>query len=397
MTVQAMWLQNVDYPARWDRTVYDQLWTQGTLTSASFAVTQLPSPAMAVNVAPGTATVTGTDQSYQGKYLCRDEDGAVGLAITAAPGSGTRHDLVVLTVRDPNAGGAAGDDAIVQVITGVASGTPVDPTVPPSSLVLARVRVASGTGVVTNAMIDDLRVRARLLNGEPSGSVSMFAGSTVPDGYLLCNGQAVSQTTYASLFALLGSTYNTSGGQLAPGAGLFRVPLMTGRVPVGLDAGQAEFDVLGETGGDKSVTLTAAQSGLPAHSHANTASASTTVGILDPTHDHTSTIGTTEGAHQHRMTANQTPSGTHGHTTNGTLASGLSGTGGSTSAFTNTLEAGYEGKHGHTVTTAAKETGITAVAATSVTMTNVNNAAANASAAHTNLQPYSVINFIIKF
>ncbi len=42
---------------------------------------------------------------------------------------------------------------------------------------------------------------------------------------------------------------------------------IAGKVIVGLDSGQTEFDTLDETGGAKTVTLTAAQSGLPAHSH----------------------------------------------------------------------------------------------------------------------------------
>lgn len=42
---------------------------------------------------------------------------------------------------------------------------------------------------------------------------------------------------------------------------------IAGKVIVGIDAGQTEFDTLDETGGAKTVTLTAAQSGLPAHSH----------------------------------------------------------------------------------------------------------------------------------
>lgn len=41
----------------------------------------------------------------------------------------------------------------------------------------------------------------------------------------------------------------------------------TGRVPVGFDAGQTEFDSAEETGGAKTVTLTASQSGVPAHPH----------------------------------------------------------------------------------------------------------------------------------
>lgn len=42
---------------------------------------------------------------------------------------------------------------------------------------------------------------------------------------------------------------------------------MQGRVVVGRDSGQTEFDTLGETGGAKTHTLTAAESGLPAHTH----------------------------------------------------------------------------------------------------------------------------------
>lgn len=45
---------------------------------------------------------------------------------------------------------------------------------------------------------------------------------------------------------------------------------IAGKVIVGLDSGQTEFDTLDETGGAKTVTLTAAQSGLPAHNHAIT-------------------------------------------------------------------------------------------------------------------------------
>lgn len=64
----------------------------------------------------------------------------------------------------------------------------------------------------------------------PSGSVSAYAGSSAPTGYLICDGSEVSQTTYADLYAAIGSTYNTSRNQAtgsnwaAPGAGNFRLP-----------------------------------------------------------------------------------------------------------------------------------------------------------------------------
>ena len=58
-----------------------------------------------------------------------------------------------------------------------------------------------------------------------------FAGTSVPSGgWLWCNGQAVSQTTYANLFAAIGTTFNNS-----PGAGNFNVPDMRGNAPFGRD------------------------------------------------------------------------------------------------------------------------------------------------------------------
>jgi microcystin-dependent protein len=54
----------------------------------------------------------------------------------------------------------------------------------------------------------------------PAGVVQMYAGATAPTGWLICDGSEVSQSTYPSLFAIIGSTYNTGG----EGAGNFRVP-----------------------------------------------------------------------------------------------------------------------------------------------------------------------------
>jgi microcystin-dependent protein len=94
----------------------------------------------------------------------------------------------------------------------------------------------------------------------PTGSVTAFAGSTAPANFLLCDGSAVSRTTYAELFALISTTYGVGNGTTT-----FNLPNLKGSVAVGRDAAQAEFDVLGETGGAKTVTLTTAM--LPAHSH----------------------------------------------------------------------------------------------------------------------------------
>lgn len=46
----------------------------------------------------------------------------------------------------------------------------------------------------------------------PSGTMLPFAGKSVPDGWLLCNGAAVSRTTYADLFAAIGTTWGAGDG-----------------------------------------------------------------------------------------------------------------------------------------------------------------------------------------
>lgn len=76
----------------------------------------------------------------------------------------------------------------------------------------------------------------------------------------MADGTAVSRITYSVLFSLIGSIYGNGDGSTT-----FNLPNFKGRVPVGLDAGQTEFDTMGETGGAKTHTLTEAQ--IPAHSH----------------------------------------------------------------------------------------------------------------------------------
>ncbi|MEV5068943.1 tail fiber protein [Microbacterium sp. LMI12-1-1.1] len=89
---------------------------------------------------------------------------------------------------------------------------------------------------------------------EPAGMVSMFAGSTAPTGWLLCQGQAVSRTTYAALFAAIGTTYGVGNG-----SSTFNLPDLRGRVPIGSGtgtAGSATAHPLGQNGGQETHTHT---------------------------------------------------------------------------------------------------------------------------------------------
>ena len=103
----------------------------------------------------------------------------------------------------------------------------------------------------------------------PVGFIGMYGGTTSPPpaGWLLCDGQAVSRTTFASLFAVLGVLYGVGDGSTTFNLPDFRTSQSFPRGATN-DAGR------GTTGGVSSVTLTALQSGLPAHSHNYTSSGS---------------------------------------------------------------------------------------------------------------------------
>ena len=62
----------------------------------------------------------------------------------------------------------------------------------------------------------------------PTGTLAPFAGSTAPTGFLLCQGQAVSRTTYAALFAAIGTTYGAGDGSTT-----FNLPDGRGRALIG--------------------------------------------------------------------------------------------------------------------------------------------------------------------
>lgn len=98
-----------------------------------------------------------------------------------------------------------------------------------------------------------------------------FAGSVAPQGYLLCDGSAVSRTDYADLFTVIGTTYGAGDGSTT-----FNVPNLSGRVVIGVSSTHA----LASTGGAETVTLQTANlpshtHTVPQHTHANTILAKT--------------------------------------------------------------------------------------------------------------------------
>ena len=198
----------------------------------------------------------------------------------------------------------------------------------------------------------DTNISGNLYAGNIIGLVLPFAGSTAPTGWLLCYGQAVSRTTYSKLFAVISTTYGVGDGSTT-----FALPDLRGRVIAGVDnmGGAAANRItsgnsgitgtsLGASGGVEAVTLSAAQSGLPAHNHT----------INDAGHAHTTT------------------------------ASSFGGNSGGTGLYNPTNANSWTSSGVNTNT-----------ATTGITINNVT--AQNASASHNNVQPSIIMNYIIKF
>lgn len=124
--------------------------------------------------------------------------------------------------------------------------------------------------------------------GVPPSTIIMSASSNFV-GYLYCNGQAVSRSTFARLFSYIGTTYGSGDGSTT-----FNLPDLRGRAPFGIDnmggAGTTNrlssflgsSGVLGTTGGDQNPH---------AHNH----------GVNDPTHSHSvsGNTGTESVGHTH--------------------------------------------------------------------------------------------------
>jgi microcystin-dependent protein len=117
----------------------------------------------------------------------------------------------------------------------------------------------------------------------PSGVIVPYAGTTAPTDWLLCDGSAVSRTTFATLFTAIGTTFGVGNGTTT-----FNVPDLRGRAVFGKDdmggsaagritsAGSSINGILlGASGGTQNITLTIAQ--MPSHSHS----------VSDPGHSHT--------------------------------------------------------------------------------------------------------------
>jgi microcystin-dependent protein len=120
----------------------------------------------------------------------------------------------------------------------------------------------------------------------PTGTVLPYAASSAPTGYLICNGDAISRSTYADLFNIIGTTYGVGNGSTT-----FNLPDLRGRVPAGADdiggsdAGRLDTsNTLGTGIGNQNHTLLDSQ--IPAHNHSVSVSGSQNVNSGGHSVDH---------------------------------------------------------------------------------------------------------------
>ncbi|CAB4201924.1 hypothetical protein UFOVP1360_7 [uncultured Caudovirales phage] len=161
-----IFLQAGSHPAEDVRNAFSSIMSPGIANFGDLKVTQSLTPAMSVLVATGSAWVPGSEVgvSYQGSYFVHNR-GDKTLTISASNPSNPRIDLIVAKVQDAAYSGATNSWSL-SVVTGTAAGSPVAPTAPVNSIVLARVAVAAAASTIVNANITDYRTRAAALGAQ---------------------------------------------------------------------------------------------------------------------------------------------------------------------------------------------------------------------------------------
>lgn len=161
----------------------------------------------------------------------------------------------------------------------------------------------------------------------PIGSSFLYSSSTPPNAnYVVKNGQAISRTTYATLFSLIGTTFGVGDG-----SDTFNIPNNTDRFPMGAGG----LYTLGQTGGASTHTLTSGE--VPTGSYV----ANSTSVVTDPTHNHEDYCTGPAG----QLTNGGSGQNTMGRTTLGSLNNQASSTGITVATTTTVSDSNGGGSH----------------------------------------------------
>lgn len=173
------------------------------------------------------------------------------------------------------------------VIEGVPALNPTAPSIIRDGtyydLGLALILIPAGSLSVTNANIIDTRMDEAVCGGVTArtsdkltlegkldkseitqyvsiGDIKATARATAPSKWMICDGRAISRTTYSELFLAIGTTYGKGNGSTT-----FNIPNLKGRVIAGYDSSNEKFDAIGKLGGKETHKLTVEE--MPSHAH----------------------------------------------------------------------------------------------------------------------------------
>lgn len=219
----------------------------------------------------------------------------------------------------------------------------------------------------------------------PAGAIIPYAGASAPTGYLLCYGQALSRTTYATLFTAISTNWGTGDGSTT-----FNVPDLRDRMLVGkANMGGTDAAIidslltsttLGATyDGEGAIdTITLSEANIPAHTHSIDISGTTGSG----------------GSHSHTFSGTTSSNGAHSHTVTGAQAKTVQGGSSANAADDTTRTTSTDGSHTHTFS----GTTSTATAHTHSFTVSGDTGSIGSTTAFTVaiLNPCAVVNFLIK-
>ena len=219
-----------------------------------------------------------------------------------------------------------------------------------------------------------------ITNRSEVGTIKPWPKATAPSGYLLCDGTAVSRTTYAELYVVLGDTYGAGNGSTT-----FNVPQLQGKTPQGYDGNT--YNLAG-TGGANTVTVAVtnnqAVSTVTATNTVTNNQAVTVTGAISNTSLTTAQLASHAHEVEHGQPSNAPPQ----------TARFPNLTPGGPAQDTGTNDVGSTGSgtgHNHAHTLAGTMTGTVAVTSSGGALSGTVTAAGNNA-----FSPYVVVNYIIK-